>query len=1126
MGLLRTSRYSWATRFVAAFLASAQIGVGVLNSASVALAAEQAPTPVATAAPAATPSPEITLADFGCAIDQTKAGTQDLIVSARDMFGGVGATYSFTHLKLSLVTDQSARAEIFRAEVTSADAATYSADALKRSAWVSLGLAQSGYQGLITTDTESNGTFFDGTAEAGKQYLYLFRADTTMQPTDASCAVSGTVTYAGTSTENFSAVVDKVATGGRSAVEEERNLAVEFFGDTQCGNVLKVVARPWLMIAGLVCGLVVTVRAFSIYFLYQSMAFLATASGIKFTSDIDVSDFILSAIIPQEFIGIDLQNKLVGINSDGVANGAGATMGSVVITGHSFLLNIVNTLLVLGFILIALANILQIQVKTYELKKMLPTLVVGFIVANFSLFIIRAGLEIVTIVGQGLFEVNGASIISTSQQSLATTAPAAQRTNGRSQTVFIPPNISDPKTTGYTAPGCAPNAPADLWCFVRAVSSVGGNPEARLTVPKSFQAPSGWAALNPWAWSGAAVDSLEEPDWTAIIMQAILNLLVLFNAVIFFCLGAVFIIRTIVIYFLAPLSPIGFMGMVVPQLKAIGDPFKKNLANWLFMPLNTFFWIWLAFMWVRTSWTIPGFNAVFLDTDKAATGGAVYFNLPTIPGIITYIFMMICMMRALKTPDSMAGELKGLVGKITAKPGKLWEATGGKQIERAKKFTSGAAKFATGFGLDKAEGLLKMAGANKAVKSKQGTFTALATTDYNKAKVAHNKGVNVEAMKIKREAHANGNFITAQEALAQAKQKIGPMQSQADFVKGRVTAYSEEEKKNYLRDESKQNAVGWLRGLGKRTDTLIQKMENSNKASEQKLESQINVRLAMSSNRLPGGLLYRHASDRAKEDALIASSADAATKSKIEEDFATGGPLPGLAMINKQQRREVGIRKSAMENKAKATESKEAYEAAFVYAARQYSMGKNMDNITDPVEKEMLKQAGKNIKAEFGEEVKKVNLSDMGKRSFDPKHDDKLWKALLAGGAWNADASAFATDDAERKEINTAAHQYGRVHSGITSAGNVDNHEVLAAYVNQLNSWLSQSTNPELRSQMADVMKAFKDVQTAHTVFTTNRDDTSKKNYSAKISAFNAVYNKKIGDKLELLSENRGKYAV
>lgn len=1128
-----STRYSFITRFMAGALVFAQVAVTILNTTPVAQAAASSvpvavaeDQPLVTPIPSSEPTPAVNLVDFGCVIPGANPAATEPIIAARSVFGGMAIIYSFKHQPLKTNQDQAARAEIFRAEVVSTNPQSYSAEALKRASWQSLGLAQSGYQGLITTGEESNGVFHDTTAQSTKEYLYLLRADTTQQATQAGCVLSKTVQFKSDSTETIASITDKVATGGRAAVEAQRSLGVALLNGP-CGNPAAVLTDPLSIVIALGCGLALLVRAFVVALLYQAMSFLATSSGITFTSDVNVSDFILSGLIPQEFMGIDLENKLIGTNSAGDPNAQGSALGQVVVRGHGFLLGLVNTLLVIGFILVALANVLQIQTKTYELKKMLPTLVVGFIVANFSLFIVRAGLELVSIAGRGLFEVGNqnTSIITKSEDSLRD-ATASPTPNSRNQIVYVPSNIKTDSTKvglDFAKDGCTSASDLNLRCFVIAATAIGGDPSARLTTPNN--ASPWWDLLRGIPLGSVIAENRqgEKPDFMAVAFQSVLNILMFFNAIIFFCLGAVFVIRTIVIYFLAPLSPIGFMGMIVPQLKAIGDPFRKNLVNWLTMPLVSFFWIWLAFMWLRTVWGITDAagNTIYTPRYLETTDGAVrYFSLPTLPAIVVYIFMMICMTRALKSPESMAGELKGLVGKITSKPGKLYENTFGKQFDRAKKFTTGAGKLVFGTGIDRLEGVAKMVGANKSVKKKQGIFTQQAKADLQGAEVKNRLDVATRAKELK----AKNPGMTSQQALAQARQQI-PAIDRVKFMQDRVKGYSDKEREQYLASD-KQNVVGWVRGLGKRTDVLIKDMENANKAKESKLDSQINLRLTTAGNRLPGALIHRGTADMVKEDGLIAASADSAAKSRIEEDFVKGGSMPGIATLNKQQRRELMIRKLALESKAKGAEEKESYAAALSWAAGMHALGKNFDNITDPVEKEMYKQTKKIINSKFNDEVSRVQLGQVTARPYNASHDEKLWATFEAEGASGIDPAMFADSEDERKEIHTVAEQYAYLHTNIIASENIspDNHGSLTKNVEALNTLLSQ--NPKAAAEMQRVKNAYDGVKQAHANFMANRTADNERDYRSAVSSFRTVYKQDIGKKLGYLVADRAVHSI
>ncbi len=68
-----------------------------------------------------------------------------------------------------------------------------------------------------------------------------------------------------------------------------------------------------------------------------------------------------------------------------------------VIKAWSFMRSLVNSALVIILILAAFANILNLNIDTYTIKKVLPAMIIGVILANFSLFICRMFIDLANV---------------------------------------------------------------------------------------------------------------------------------------------------------------------------------------------------------------------------------------------------------------------------------------------------------------------------------------------------------------------------------------------------------------------------------------------------------------------------------------------------------------------------------------------------------------------------------------------------------------------------------------------------------------------------------------------------------------------------------------------------------
>ncbi len=156
----------------------------------------------------------------------------------------------------------------------------------------------------------------------------------------------------------------------------------------QCGivksNIVGIPAKISDVVGNGLCGGVITLIQVTYSFVKEAGGFFAAATGM---TDADASALTsgskLATLVPK-FASGDLQYQLTG----------DTPFADTIRMINSRMLDLINIFLVIFLILIALANILQLQVNTYQLKKIVPGLVLGFILANLSYFIMRALIEI------------------------------------------------------------------------------------------------------------------------------------------------------------------------------------------------------------------------------------------------------------------------------------------------------------------------------------------------------------------------------------------------------------------------------------------------------------------------------------------------------------------------------------------------------------------------------------------------------------------------------------------------------------------------------------------------------------------------------------------------------------
>jgi hypothetical protein len=310
----------------------------------------------------------------------------------------------------------------------------------------------------------------------------------------------------------------------------------------RCGQASKgsfdVLPNIGESITAALCSIVILIQDFSISTLTTSLGLLGTVSGIK---DLEASagsepNFLVS-LIPKEFTAQFLELALEPpANPKTDTEVAATSFNKILKNAHGVILNVLNSLLVLIFIAIALSNILQIQVSNYSVQKLFAPIVIGFLLATGSWFMIR-----------GMVELAGAA-------------------SGGILTQF------SLESKGKTASNNFLNA-------TKKVGSVGGDPTYSLTEPDG---------------------NAKRPSFSKVFQQAILNLFTLAAAVVVFILAFLFMIRALFLSFLIPLSPIAFFASAVPPLKSVWAKWSKPFFQWLIMPIIAAFWIWLGFVWLAS----------------------------------------------------------------------------------------------------------------------------------------------------------------------------------------------------------------------------------------------------------------------------------------------------------------------------------------------------------------------------------------------------------------------------------------------------------------------------------------------------------------------------------------------
>ncbi len=221
-----------------------------------------------------------------------------------------------------------------------------------------------------------------------------------------------------------------------------------------------------------------------------------------------------------------------------------------------YVLAFLNAIVVLGLIIIALANILRLNIETYHIKRMLPSIIVGVILANFSYLICRVFVDFAQIMA-GFF--------------LDGTNPP--------QTAITGMDIAG--IFGFTELGAA-GAGAGAVGSVIAVFALG---------------VGGVPAIGLGILFALAI--------AVLIIIGIPTILILI-------LGFLLAVRIYLIWFLVIVSPIAFFSLLFTPLQKVWQTWWSWFIKWCFMAPIAFFFIRLAeITYSATSATLTGSAKAF-----------------------------------------------------------------------------------------------------------------------------------------------------------------------------------------------------------------------------------------------------------------------------------------------------------------------------------------------------------------------------------------------------------------------------------------------------------------------------------------------------------------------------------
>jgi hypothetical protein len=150
-----------------------------------------------------------------------------------------------------------------------------------------------------------------------------------------------------------------------------------------------------------------------------------------------------------------------------------------------------------------------------------------------------------------------------------------------------------------------------------------------------------------------------------IFAYSMKQLLLMVGSVLMFVLSFLFLIRNIMIYFLVAISPVAFMTMIIPNTSKYFQQWWSNMTKWVFMPVVSVFWLWLAGQFMQAVGS-PG-----------TEGGA---------WLLPLVFAGFAFYMAITSPMKLD---KAIVGAWGGLGKKAWGATGGKAVEQGKWMAGG-----------------------------------------------------------------------------------------------------------------------------------------------------------------------------------------------------------------------------------------------------------------------------------------------------------------------------------------------------------------------------------------------------------------------------------------------------
>ncbi len=153
-----------------------------------------------------------------------------------------------------------------------------------------------------------------------------------------------------------------------------------------------------------------------------------------------------------------------------------------------------------------------------------------------------------------------------------------------------------------------------------------------------------------------------------ILVYILKQIFVAVGAVLVAILAFIFLIRNYFLYFLICISPAAFMAMILPITKKYFQQWWSQFLKWVFMPVISVFWLWLA--------------GEFLNTIG-----------PDGSWVLQMGFAGLCLYMAITSPFKAGGAAVGAWANFGKKAwsktgGAAWNATGGVGVKAAKDYVS------------------------------------------------------------------------------------------------------------------------------------------------------------------------------------------------------------------------------------------------------------------------------------------------------------------------------------------------------------------------------------------------------------------------------------------------------